>query len=105
MYSREFLSRVDLDKLTDTYHIDGHLQFISGEPREQVRAIPIWKRYKNYEQLRGLNRLIYVYHVLRLSLVFRLQKSRHSGVSGNSPICHYSILRHQTESIGANDIS
>lgn len=73
MYSKEFLSRVNLDALTDTYHIDGHLQFVSGELDEPVKAIPIWKRYADYEQLKGLNRLTYIVHVLRLMVQFRIQ--------------------------------
>jgi glycosyltransferase involved in cell wall biosynthesis len=92
MYSREFLLKVDLDGLTDTYHIDGHLQFVSGELGEQVKAIPIWKRYNGYEQLKGLNRLTYIYHVLRLSLAFRMQKSNLGAPTGKSKIHDYSIL-------------
>lgn len=92
MYSREFLSQVDLAGLTDTYHIDGHLQFVAGELGQQVKAIPIWKRYKGYEPLKGLKRFTYIYHVLRLLLVFRMQKTRRNVAGGSSVIHHYSIL-------------
>jgi glycosyltransferase involved in cell wall biosynthesis len=73
MYSREFLGQLDFEALTDTYHIDGHIQFASGEFGTDVKAISIWKRYKNYEQLKGLNRITYIFHVLRLMVQFRIQ--------------------------------
>ena len=73
MYSREFLEQLDFEALTDTYHIDGHIQFASGEFGIDVKAISIWKRYKNYEQLKGLNRITYIFHVLRLMVQFRIQ--------------------------------
>ncbi len=73
MYSREFLQQLDLEELTDTYHIDGHIQFASGELGTNVKAIPIWKRYKDYEQLKGLNRLTYIFHVMRLMVQFRIK--------------------------------
>ena len=92
MYSREFLSRVDLDGLTDTYHIDGHLQFVAGELGEQVKPIPIWKRYKGYTPLTGFKRLSYIYHVLRLLVVFRMQKSRKINAGATSEIRQFSIL-------------
>jgi hypothetical protein len=100
MYSTEFLSQVDLDGLTDSYHIDGHMQFVSGELGEKVKAIPIWKRYKNYEQLKGLNRLTYIFHVLRLLLVFRMQKSRQQGAPSSSSENRYSIIPAQSVSDG-----
>ena len=73
MYSREFLEQLDLEALTDTYHIDGHIQFVSGEFGTNVKAISIWKRYKNYEQLHGLNRMTYIFHVMRLMVQFRIK--------------------------------
>ena len=78
MYSREFLSKINLSALTDTYHIDGHIQFIAGELKEKIIAVPIWKRYKNYEQLKGLNRLTYIFHVLSLMVIFRVLGSGQS---------------------------
>ena len=92
MYSREFLSRIDLHELTDTYHFDGHMQFVSGELGEPVKAIPIWKRYKYYEQLKGLNRLTYIYHVMRLMLKFRLRGSGQTGSDSSVQISRYSVL-------------
>ena len=92
MYSQEFLSRVDLYGLTDTYHIDGHLQFVAGELGERVKPVPIWKRYKGYAPLTGLKRLNYIYHVLRLLVVFRMQKSRKITPGNTSEIRRFSVL-------------
>lgn len=92
MYSREFLSRVDLEALTDTYHIDGHLQFVAGELGEKVKPIPIWKRYKGYSPLTGFKRVSYIYHVLRLSVAFRMQKSRKINPGATSEVRRFSIL-------------
>ena len=92
MYSREFLQQVDFEKLTDTYHIDGHLQFVSGEFGIRVKAIPIWKRYKDYEKLRGVNRLTYIYHVLRLMVQFRLQGATKSQTGTAPQIPRYSVI-------------
>ena len=84
MYSREFLEQLDFEALTDTYHIDGHIQFASGEFGTEVKAISIWKRYKNYEQLKGLNRITYIFHVLRLMVQFRIQvfPKKNPGING-----------------------
>ena len=92
MYSREFLSKVNLSALTGTYHIDGHMQFVSGELGEHVSAIPIWKRYKNYQQLKGLNRLTYIFHVLGLMVMFRVFGSGQAVVEGDLVTVKYSIL-------------
>lgn len=92
MYSREFLSRVDLDGLTDTYHIDGHLQFVAGELGERVKPIPIWKRYKGYAPLTRFKRVSYVYHVLRLLVVFRIQKSKKIDPGATLQVRQFSIL-------------
>jgi glycosyltransferase involved in cell wall biosynthesis len=92
MYSREFLLKVDLDGLTDTYHIDGHLQFVAGELEEQVKPIPIWKRYKGYAPLAGLKRFSYIFHVLRLSVLFRIQKLKKFDTVVTSEVRQFSIL-------------
>ena len=72
MYSRAFLSKINLNALTDSYHIDGHIQFVAGELNEPVVDVPIWKRYEKYQQLKGLNRLTYIFHVLTLMIRFRV---------------------------------
>ena len=92
MYSRKFLSKVNLSALTDTYHIDGHMQFVSAELGEHVSAIPIWKRYKNYQQLKGLNRLTYIFHVLGLMVMFRVFGSGQAVVESDMVPVKYSIL-------------
>ncbi len=92
MYSREFLSKVNLSALTDTYHIDGHIQFVSGVLNEKHHAIPIWKRYKNYEQLKGLNRLTYIFHVLGLMVTFRVFGSGQAAAQDRCITYKYSTL-------------
>ena len=92
MYSREFLSKVNLSALTNTYHIDGHIQFVSGELNEKVRAIPIWKRYKNFRELNGLVRITYIFHVLRLMVTFRVLGSGQSAAEDHSVTYEYSTL-------------
>ena len=105
MYSREFLSRVDLDGLTDTYHIDGHLQFVAGELGEQVKPIPIWKRYNGYAPLTGLKRVSYIFHVLRLMVVFRIQRSRKIDPGVASEVRQFSILPDHPGTSGLSDKS
>jgi glycosyltransferase involved in cell wall biosynthesis len=92
MYSHEFLSRVDLDQLTDTYHIDGHMHFVAGELDEPVMAIPIWKRYKGYAPLTGLKRIRYLIDVLRLLVAFRRRRAFRSSFRAELEIERYSIL-------------
>ena len=100
MYSREFLSKVNLSALTDTYHIDGHIQFVAGELDEYVSAIPIWKRYKNYQQLKGLNRLTYIFHVLGLMVKFRFFGSGQGTVESDLVTVKYSIVSPAGNSTG-----
>lgn len=75
MHSTRFLSQVDLDALTSTPHIDGHLLFAAGVLREDVAAIPIYKRYKLLQAFEGAARRRYVLDVLRLMFLFRKKKS------------------------------
>ena len=100
MYSREFLSKVNLFALTDTYHIDGHIQYVAGELDEYVSAIPIWKRYKNYQQLKGLNRLTYIFHVLGLMAKFRFFGSGQGAVESDLVTVKYSIVSPAGNSTG-----
>lgn len=76
MYGREFLSRVDLDNLTSTPHIDGNLLFVSGLLDESVLAVPIWKRYRGYKSFAGLRRPKYLFDVFSLIVRFRLNNRR-----------------------------
>ena len=98
MYSRGFLSKVNLRALTDTYHIDGHIQFVAGELEERVQAVPIWKRYKKYQQLGGLNRLTYVFHVLSLMIRFRVLGSGQTDVESSSLTYEYSYFPNPNDS-------
>ena len=75
MHSTQFLKRVDLDALTSTPHIDGHLLFAAGALGEDVAAIPIYKRYKLLQAFEGAARRRYVLDVLRLMFLFRKEKS------------------------------
>ena len=84
MYSRGFLERVNLGALTDTYHIDGHIQFVAGDLKERVQAVPIWKRYKKYQQLGGIKRLMYIFHVLSLIVRFKVLGSGQTDVESNA---------------------
>ena len=103
MYSRGFLAKVNLGALTETYHIDGHIQFVAGELKERVEAVPIWKRYKKYQQLGGLNRFRYIFHVLNLMFKFRILGSRQTDVESSSTMYKYSYFPHPNDSI--DDIS
>jgi glycosyltransferase involved in cell wall biosynthesis len=66
MYKRKFLTAVNFDNITTTMHIDGHLQFAAGKLKMPVKGIPIFKRYKNYPALGFVDRIGYVFDVLRL---------------------------------------
>ncbi len=93
MYGSGFLKRVDLDRLTSTYHIDGHMLFAASALGERLKAVPIWKRYKEYTQFVGLGRVKYVFQVLGLLVRFRLQRSTweaHAGAELEIP--EYAVL-------------
>jgi len=99
MYSRAFLSKINLTALTDTYHIDGHIQFVAGELNEPVLDIPIWKRYEKYQQLRGLNRLAYIFHVLSLMIRFRVLGSGQTDLGSSSVTYGYSYFPSPGDSV------
>ena len=99
MYSKKFLRKINFDEVTDTYHIDGHLQFISGELGVKIKAVPIWKRYKGYEQLKGLNRFTYIAHVLRLMLQFRIKGFSKSTKACKYPYRPFSIIEDDIERV------
>ena len=73
MYHRDFLAKVNLDALTTTPHIDGHLLFAAGVLGVRVRGLPIFKRYKGYEAFGGLERLWYIVNVFALLFRFRME--------------------------------
>ena len=75
MHSTRFLKRVNLDALTTTPHIDGHLLFAAGVLGEAVEAVPIYKRYNSFQAFEGAARRRYVLDVLRLMFLFRKERS------------------------------
>lgn len=75
MHSTRFLRKVNLDVLTSTPHIDGHLLFAAGVLCENVVPVPIYKRYKSLQAFEGAARRRYVLDVLRLMFLFRKEKS------------------------------
>ncbi len=93
MYSREFLLRVNLDGLTDTYHIDGHLHFVAGELDEHGKAIPSWKRYKGYAPLTRMKRVRYLFDVLKLLVAFRMRRRFNSSYKSELELSRYSIIK------------
>jgi len=66
MYKTGFLRAVNFENITKTMHIDGHLLFAAGKLKKAVKAVPIFKRYKNYPQLLPTQRMKYVLQVLWL---------------------------------------
>ncbi len=74
MYATDFLRQVDLDRLTPTRHIDGHLLFAAEALGTSVLPVPIWKRYHDYPGFFGWERLGYVVSVVRLMALFRILK-------------------------------
>ncbi|MBW1712605.1 MAG: glycosyltransferase family 2 protein [Deltaproteobacteria bacterium] len=93
MYSRDFLSRVNLAGLTPSRHIDGHLLFAAGVLGVRTKPVPIYKRYRGYEGLKGWKRLRYVGQVLGLLLRFRAGQDEIALGSGSqtTPL-DYSVL-------------
>ena len=76
MYHREFLQQVDLDALTTTPHIDGHLLFAAGVLDAPSRGRAIYKRYREFESFGGMRRILYVFQVFWLLLKFRYGKNQ-----------------------------
>lgn len=66
MYSTEYLRRIDFEKVTSTPHIDGHLLFIAGALGLDVRAVPIYKLYRDLTAFEGSERRAYVMNLFKL---------------------------------------
>lgn len=66
MYSTEFLRQIDFDKITSTPHIDGHLQFVAGALDQKVKAVPIFKLYRDLTAFEGAERRSYVLNLYKL---------------------------------------
>lgn len=63
MYSTEFLSKLPLEKLTPTRHIDGELLMCANKLGLNHESIPIYKRYRGYVSFGGAPMLRYVFNV------------------------------------------
>ena len=71
MYRTRFLRRVELQALTTTPHIDGHLLFVAGLLQAKTKPVRIYKRYKELTVFEGAARRKYVLDVLLLMFQFR----------------------------------
>lgn len=100
MHSTRFLRRVDLDALTSTPHIDGHLLFAAGVLEENVASFPIYKRYKALQAFEGKARRRYVFDVLRLMFLFRKEKAV---FLKKEPFNHSYITTYSHTRIGSKD--
>lgn len=74
-YSKKFIQSIRTDKLTDTRHIDGNILFIGSIKRNKIRAVPIYKLYKGFEQFQGFGAIKYVFNVISLMFHFRSKKN------------------------------
>lgn len=98
MHATRFLRRVNLDALTSTPHIDGHLLYAAHALRERVETVPIFKLYKSLSPFEGAARRQYVIDVLKLMVA--MPKQRHeltaSGPESHDPNRHagghYTVL-------------
>ena len=64
-----------------------------------VVDVPIWKRYEKYQQLRGLNRLAYIFHVLSLMIRFRVLGSGQTDLGSSSVTYGYSYFPSPGDSV------
>ena len=89
MYATSFLRQIDLNRITRARHIDGHLLFAASAIGGKVKAVPIWKRYRDYPGYHMPGRVLYTFTVFRLIARWRWQKTlgKHRGsVTAESPI-------------------
>lgn len=94
MHSVRFLRRLDLDRLTPSMHIDGHLLFAAGCLGEPVTGIPIFKRYREYEGLAFLVRLRYVANLTREMVRFFRSRRQLPLAGPRPPVPPYAVLCH-----------
>jgi glycosyltransferase involved in cell wall biosynthesis len=92
MYKVKFLSEINIDSLTDTMHIDGHLHYVAGMLQKKVKGVPIYKRYKNYTQLKGATRVKYVLHVLKLIFKFKSIDVLKNAKEDNRRISSFNVI-------------
>ena len=74
MYNRTLIEAVDLDRLTATQHIDGHMMFLAHKFGMPIKSLNIYKRYKDFQKFGGWGRIRYVLQVFKLMLQFRFTK-------------------------------
>ena len=63
MYSKSFLEKVPLARLSETRHIDGEMIMCASLLGEELVSLPIWKLYAGYIPFGGFERYKYVWHV------------------------------------------
>ncbi len=71
MYKKEFLKKIPLQCLSDMPHIDGEFLLCARILAENTLAIPIYKKYKDYEAFSMLGRIKHVINVFKIILRFR----------------------------------
>jgi glycosyltransferase involved in cell wall biosynthesis len=68
MYQTRFLRKIPLEALTPTRHIDGELLICAGVLNEKTAAVPIYKRYKDFQGFAGWARILYILDVAGIVL-------------------------------------
>lgn len=91
MHSTRFLRKVQLDALTSTPHIDGHLLFAAGYLGGTVATVPIYKKYKELSAFEGAARRRYVFDVIKLMFRFRAERARLPKGAVDMTECGYRI--------------
>jgi len=76
MYRNQYLKKINFEALTTTPHFDGHMLFVSNLLGAKVKAVPIYKKYKELTAFEGKARRKYVLDVLRLMFQFRRTTSK-----------------------------
>lgn len=71
MYRCRFLRLINLEKITNTRHIEGQMLFIAHILGAKVNSIPIYKKYKNLIAFAGSERREYIFDVFKLMFEFR----------------------------------
>ncbi|MFC2170118.1 glycosyltransferase family 2 protein [Acidobacteriota bacterium] len=71
LYSKDFLTKIPLQYLTKTRHIDGEMLILAGVLNEKTASFSLYKKYKDYESFSGLPKLKYVLDVFKIFLKFK----------------------------------
>lgn len=97
MYSTDFLRSVDLNALTTTRHIDGHLLYTSGFLKQKAVGVPIFKLYGEIPAFEGEERSQYIRDVFKLMFSFRsIQVKRPT--DSKPVIPHFTVLSSSSSS-------